>query len=325
MKKWTKFIFGIAVSVILLYFVFKKIDLRAVLQNLKEAKLGYIILSSILGIILLFIRSYRWKMFIPEYKNFDIFKFFESINIGLFFNNILPFRMGDIMQGYMLSRKTQIQKSLTFSTVLMERFIDLFPPIIFIIIGSFFIILPKQISIFFSIIMLFLLISGLTLLLKLKNFIINFFDKFSVEHNIFVRTKFIFKNFYSAIENFKDIKILLKILFLTFLLWSGYSIVMFLICESLGIKLPSLWAGFLIQAITSISVAIPSSPGYVGTWEFMGVLSLSIFKVEKVKALSFALLSHILGILPVVVFGVAFIIKEIAIIKNIKKEKIYEN
>ncbi len=325
MKKWLKFIFGILISVILLYFVFKKVEIILVLENLKKAKLIYIILCIILGFFLLFLRSYRWKTLITEYKFFDIFKFFESTVIGLFFNNVLPFRMGDFFQAYVLSRKTQIQKSLTFSTVLMERFIDLFPPIIFIIIGSFFIILPKQISILVSVIILVLLIFGFFLLLKLKNFIINFLDKASIKYIVATKLKNIFKNFYSAVENFKNFKLLFKVLFLTLLLWSGYSIGMFLICKSLNIELPSLWAGFLVQAITAISVAIPSSPGYIGSWEFMGMLSLTIFKIEKTKALSFALLSHILSMFPVVILGIIFIIKEITVIKGMKEEGYYEN
>ncbi|MFN3550491.1 MAG: lysylphosphatidylglycerol synthase transmembrane domain-containing protein [Endomicrobiia bacterium] len=325
MKKWLKFIFGILISAILLYFVFKKVEISLVVKNLKETKLSYIFLCIILGFLLLFIRSYRWKIFISEYKFFDIFKFFESTSIGLFFNNILPFRMGDFVQAYVLSRKTQIQKSLTFSTVLMERFIDLFPPIIFIIIGSFFIILPKQISIFFSVVVLVLLIFGFFLLLKLKNFIINFLERASLKYRIFTKIKNILKNFYSAVENFKNFKLLIKVLFLTLLLWSGYSIGMFLVCKSLNIDLPSLWAGFLIQAITAVSVAIPSSPGYIGSWEFMAMLSLTIFKVEKTKALSFALLSHILGMFPVIILGIFFIMKEITVIKGIKEESFYEN
>jgi len=48
----------------------------------------------------------------------------------------------------------------------------------------------------------------------------------------------------------------------------------------------------LIQAIIAMSVVIPSSPGYVGTWEFFSVVALSIFGINKTHALSFALIFH---------------------------------
>ncbi|MCX7716539.1 MAG: flippase-like domain-containing protein, partial [Endomicrobia bacterium] len=108
---------------------------------------------------------------------------------------------------------------------------------------------------------------------------------------------------------------------LTLLLWSGYSIGMFFICLSLRIFLPSLFASFLVQAITALSVIIPSSPGYIGTWEFMGTVALSIFNVEKTKGVSFGLLSHIVGVAPVVVLGMIYVIKEVGIINYIKESK----
>ncbi len=324
MNKFFRFIFGILISIVLLYLAFKKVDFNSILQNFYNVKISYLVISFLLGIFLLMLRSYRWRLFILEYKNFGLFKFFESTSIGLFFNNILPFRIGDFVQAYVISKKTSLPKSLTFSTVLMERFVDLFPPIIFIITGSFFIILPKQISILISSIILFGLIFALVIIIRLKVIILKILEKLGSRYKFFLKFKNLFENFYLAIENFKNTKLLIKIILLTLLLWSGYSIGMVLICESLDIKLPSLWAGFLIQAITSLSVAIPSSPGYIGSWEFMGTLSLSVFKIEKSKALSFALLSHLLSMLPVVILGSIFVIKEIALVRTIGKEDLNE-
>ncbi|MDW8055834.1 MAG: lysylphosphatidylglycerol synthase transmembrane domain-containing protein [Elusimicrobiota bacterium] len=324
MSKWFKFILGIAISIILLLLAFRKVDFGLILRNFSQVKIGYLISSVLLGMIILLLRSYRWKQFIEEYKNCKLINFFESINIGLFFNNILPFRMGDLVQAYMVSKKTGVPKSLSLSTVLMERFIDLFPPIISIIIGSFFIILPQQVSIILSVSVLFFLITGVIFIFKFRNLILHFLGKISSKQKFWLRVLSLFKNFYSAIDNFKNVKILMKVIILTLLLWTGYSTGMLLVCYSLNINLPSIWAGYLIQAITALSVVIPSSPGYVGSWEFMGSLALSIFNVEKDKALSFALLSHFVGMLPVLIFGLIFVIKEISLVKKVSKDSIYE-
>ncbi|MCS7151153.1 MAG: flippase-like domain-containing protein [Endomicrobia bacterium] len=324
MSKWFKFILGIAISIILLLLAFRKVDFGLILRNFSQVKIGYLISSVLLGMIILLLRSYRWKQFIEEYKNCKLINFFESINIGLFFNNILPFRMGDLVQAYMVSKKTGVPKSLSLSTVLMERFIDLFPPIISIIIGSFFIILPQQVSIILSVSVLFFLITGVIFIFKFRNLILHFLGKISSKQKFWLRILSLFKNFYSAIDNFKNVKILMKVIILTLLLWTGYSTGMLLVCYSLNINLPSIWAGYLIQAITALSVVIPSSPGYVGSWEFMGSLALSIFNVEKDKSLSFALLSHFVGMLPVLIFGLIFVIKEISLVKKVSKDSIYE-
>jgi uncharacterized protein (TIRG00374 family) len=322
MRKILNLFLGIVISCIMLYFVFRKINFGEVIHYISSARLLYLLLSIVLCIMLLVLRSYRWKTMLKEYKSVKLQKFFESTILGLFFNTVLPFRMGDLFQGYVLSKKTSLSKSLTFSTVLLERFIDLFPPIIFIIIGSFFIVLPKRISLGLSIIVLTILVLITVLILKYKKFIISKLVVYSEKNSFIKKIVNVLEKFFSAVESISNIYVLCKIIPLTLLLWIGYSISMVLICVSLDINLPSLWAGFLIQAITALSVTVPSSPGYVGSWEFMGTLSLLIFKVNKTKAVSFAVLSHIIGMLPVIILGIIFLIKEISMIKSFEIEKV---
>lgn len=319
-KKGLNILVGILISIFLLYIVFRKIPLAQVVNYIISAQKIYVIAALVLGLLLLLLRSYRWKLMVEEYKNFGILNFFESTVLGLFFNTVLPFRVGDIIQGVMISKKTNIAKSTTLATVVMERFVDLFPPIIFIIIGSFFITLPKEISIVLSIVVLSTLVLCLIFLRKVGPYVINWVENLKFTSGVIGKIVNFLKNFFLVVINMKMSTMLFKVMPLTLILWSGYSIGMFLICLALGIKLPSIFAGFLIQAITALSVTIPSSPGYVGTWEFMSIIALSIFKVDRTKSVSFGLLSHILGMIPVVVFGIVYVIKEANLIKNVTKE-----
>ncbi len=324
-KKTLGWLIGIIISIVMLYIVFKKVNISDVLKYIYNANIFYLLVNLILGILLLVLRSYRWKLLIKEYKSYPLIRFIEATSIGLFFNTFLPFRIGDLIQGVALSEKISLPKSLTLSSVFMERFIDMFPPVIFIIIGSFFIVLPKQISLVLSILILLVLVLGMFFLLKFRGYILLFFRRLANKGSSYLKLKNLIEKFFLAIGNFKDKKVLYKIIPLTFLLWSGYAYGMFLICLSLDINLPSVWAGYLIEAITSISVAIPSSPGYVGSWELMGSLAVSIFGVPKAKAVAFALVSHFLGMLPVTILGVMFLLKEMSLLEYLRKEDIQEN
>lgn len=322
MKKYINIIIGLLLSIFLLYLVFRKIDIKEVIKHITSAKLEFLLFCVVFGVFLLLLRSYRWRLFVRKHKELKLQNFFESTVLGLFFNVILPFRIGDLIQGFSLAKKTNLAKSLTFSSVLMERFIDLFPPIIFITVGSLFIVLPKEISVVFSIFVLLFLVLGLIFILKFKNFIVKIIENLSLKIKLFQRLNNIVQNFYLTVENFKDKFFLTKIILLTFFLWLGYSFIMWLTCFSLGIKLPSFYASLLVQAITSLSVAIPASPGYVGSWEFMGMLALSIFNVEKTKAVAFSILSHIISLLPIIILGLIFIVKETALINYLNNWKI---
>ncbi len=318
MSKWLKFFLGIIISIIFLFIIFRNVDFGSLFHIIKTVKLRYLIYVITINICCLYLRSFRWRMFIPEYRGFSIKNFFESTTVGLMFNVILPFRAGDFVQGYLLAKKIGLPKSLTFSTVLMERFIDFFPPIIFIIIGSFFVILPVEISLPLIILILICLTFGFVFLIKIKNVV---FQILNQERYTWVKkVSHVVKNFYSGIENFKDIKLLLKIVPLTLCLWLGYSWSMVLFCKALNIALPSFWAGILVQSVTALSVVIPSSPGYIGTWEFMAMLALKIFGVGKELSLAFALLTHFVGMVIIVVIGLYYFIKEFTLIKEISYE-----
>lgn len=320
-KKWLGFILGIVISICLLYVVFKKVNFYDVLKYIYTAKVEYAVVSIIIGILMLILRSYRWRLLVKEYKSYKLSNFFESTITGLFFNTLLPFRLGDLIQGISLSQKTTLPKSLTVSSVFMERFVDLFPPVLILIIGSFFIILPKEVSLVLSSVVLLVLVLGMVFVLKFKDYILTKLRKIATRFNFFIKLTNVIEKFFSAISNFGNFKMLCKIILLTFLLWTGYSIGMYFICLSLGITLPSIWASYVVQAVTALSVAVPSSPGYVGSWEFMGTVALSIFKIEKTKAVSFAVFSHILGMLPIIVLGIIFVFKHISLMEYLKKEE----
>ena len=45
--------------------------------------------------------------------------------IGYFANNILFFRVGELLRSYVLGKKQNISKSYVFGTVIFERFLDM--------------------------------------------------------------------------------------------------------------------------------------------------------------------------------------------------------
>jgi uncharacterized membrane protein YbhN (UPF0104 family) len=63
--------------------------------------------------------------------------------------------------------------------------------------------------------------------------------------------------------------------------------------RALDLDLPWSAAG-LVVAVTSLSMIIPSSPGYVGVFEQGVILSLGLFAVERETALAYALFVHAL-------------------------------
>jgi len=53
----------------------------------------------------------------------------------------------------------------------------------------------------------------------------------------------------------------------------------------------------------TISVVIPSTPGYVGTYHYLCQVALAMFAVPASEALSFAVVAHAISVMPVMLLG----------------------
>jgi len=88
-------------------------------------------------------------------------------------------------------------------------------------------------------------------------------------------------------------------------LWAGSILINYLVLMSLHIHATFLAATVLL-VILQAGVAVPSSPGKVGVFQYLAVLGLSLFGVAKAPALAFGVVLHLLIFLPVAVMAGIF-------------------
>jgi glycosyltransferase 2 family protein len=84
--------------------------------------------------------------------------------------------------------------------------------------------------------------------------------------------------------------------------WGMWAIAAFLIARSLGVDL-SFTEALFVTAVLNLGSAVPSSPGYVGTYEWLGVASLGLLDVDHEPALAFTILVHAAWYVPTTLFG----------------------
>ena len=80
------------------------------------------------------------------------------------------------------------------------------------------------------------------------------------------------------------------------------------VARAVGIELSVVEAIFL-TAVINLGVAIPSSPGFIGTYQWLGVTALSHFDVATEQALAFAILMHAVWYVPTTVVGGALLVR----------------
>jgi uncharacterized membrane protein YbhN (UPF0104 family) len=84
--------------------------------------------------------------------------------------------------------------------------------------------------------------------------------------------------------------------------WMTWAIAAGLVARSLELDL-SVADALFVAAVLNLGSAVPSSPGYVGTYEWLGVASLGLLDVPHEQALAFTILLHAAWYVPTTLAG----------------------
>jgi uncharacterized membrane protein YbhN (UPF0104 family) len=84
---------------------------------------------------------------------------------------------------------------------------------------------------------------------------------------------------------------------LTLAAWVLDATVFWVAARSLGLELAPLGA-MLVSAVAVLSTAVPTAPGYVGTYELAAVAAAGVAGITGESALALAVLVHVITLVP---------------------------
>ncbi len=319
-KRIIQFLIGITISVVFLVLALRGVQFREILEALKSARYSYVIYAILLTILALLARSIRWGFLLNQPKKLDLSNLFAATCVGLMSNNILPFRLGDFVQAYFLGRKEKIAKSFIFSTVMLERLFDLIMLLVFFGSASLLVTVSTKIKgIKFISGAAFIAIVGVILFLRYGKKTEGFFTRLVSRFSVRLASKVSgwIDSFISGFQVVRQGKALTKIIILSIFGWFINISILWMVFLAFGIDKP-FGVVTIVITIILISVMIPSSPGYIGTWEYFGVFALGLFNVEKSLALSCVLIHHMTQYLTILILGLFFLAKEGISLKEVE-------
>ena len=286
------------------------------------------ILAYFLGVCF---RTLRWQVLLSGIDEIKIRTLFPIVVIGCMANNILPFRLGELIRGYYLKNKKGIPTATALSTIFVERIMDGLA-LILILAGSsrsvpFDAIFSRLSQItkldetFLLVIFTFpfAILFGLLVAIALNGpRAMSIFSQLTSQlpRNLARSINHLTEDVVEGLYSLRNWKITCKALLLSLPIWILEAILFHSVLVSLGI-LPSnagLWHIFAsatsITAITNIGASIPSMPGGIGLFEMIARETLMVIEpasVSRSEAAAFAALTHLCLIVPVVLLGQLFL------------------
>lgn len=300
-------LFGVIVSVLMLVWLGYTYDWNELVEPLSRADYEYLLIIPLLIIPNYIARAFRWRSLIDKSETIGITNIFKALMTGYLFNNIIPARAGDIVRVYHLNKNEGKSKSHLFASLIAERLGDM---------------------LFLMCLLSLVLISypGLPTWLKNSGFVAGVvtLSAFIVLWIIYWKGKIVIPAIIarltflsdrianrlnemtgSALTGLKGLfhfNSLFYFTLLTVLLWVLEVITAYIVAEAFGLNLAFGNILFIIIVIT-IGTLIPSSPGFIGTYEFFGVQALQILGVSGGSALSFVIVLHAVNWLAASIIG----------------------
>ena len=294
---------GLAVSIISLSIILYIADIGKSIDEIKRADYRYVILAIGLTLLWLIVRAFAWRTLLREQASFN--QVFYTVNEGYLLNNILPFRLGEIGRAFILSRKTVLGFWEVFSSILIERILDLG-----IAVGLLLISLPYAVGadwalqgalgfgllVIIGFVLLYLLArnrhKAMALFNKLRSRWV-ILQKFGEERA---------NAFFDGLEVLKETRRSLQAIGWILLDWAIAVIQYYILLLAFFPNAKPLWAAFTL-GVAAIGIAAPSSPAGIGVFELLIIGALAAFSPDSAKAFSFATTAHIIQILVTGIFG----------------------
>jgi uncharacterized protein (TIRG00374 family) len=308
-----KIFIGIVSSAFFLALALRNVSFAELLKALAQVNYFFIIPSLILTFLIFCCRAIRWHYMLLPIKPVKISQLFNITVIGFMVNNILPVRIGELVRAYILGKREQLSKSLALATIIIERLLDGLTILSFLIPIVLLFSSPrwlKQAGLIFLILYL-----GIIVFLFLLNFfsqkLIQIFEKLVAPFSPWFAQRLgrMLLSFCEGLKIFKTKKQVFLICCFSCFIWGGYSLILMVFLYAFHINAP-FYAPFLLLVIIATGVAIPSSPGFIGTLQFFCVIGLALFGVPKSESLGFSIVFHASQYIPITLLGFFFMWKE---------------
>jgi uncharacterized protein (TIRG00374 family) len=294
-------VIAFALAAMLLYFSLRGIEWRGVWELALAAQPEYLAIACAVCTSGLFFRAVRWRILLAAQRPVTMKDAFWATCAGYFGNNFLPARAGELIRTYMIHARSGMSNAYVLTTALSERVADAITLVAITAVS--FLLLPQQSGWLAHAWKPFAVLAagGIVALAFVPR--LGFAGHWLIGRS-FPSEKLhaVLDHVISGIRVFHDPRRLLGFGAMTVSIWSNDAVFTMVAARAVHLTISAPMA-FLLIAGLGLSSALPSTPGYVGIYQFVAVSVLVPFGISRTNAIGFILLVQAVQYLVVGVWG----------------------
>ena len=304
-KHFFKQVLGYLIAFLCLVWVFHNIHFGHFLQSTKTIAWAWVPLAVFFDILSYYMQGVRWQMLLRPLGSLSSVRTTQAIYVGLFTNEIVPLRVGELVRLFLVSRWLSVKFESVIPSLIVERFFDGVWLALAIGTVAIFVTLPREIlgaeEILGGVVVLVTALFIYLVFRKEKSLtedkskigyrwgplrmLSSFFELFARGIQSIGTSRFFFISFVVSV---------FIIVFQIISLW------LMMVAYDLHL---SIWAGAVVLLILHLGTAIPNAPSNVGTYQFFTVVGLTFFGVDKTLAASFSVVAFLVLTIPLWAIG----------------------
>lgn len=300
-----RILLSLAITGIALWFALRGVDFSEVAGAMARADLPLMLGLSIPAYLAtLWGRALRWRHLTEAVSPMSNGVMFRAVAVGFMANNIFPFRMGELIRAWFLSRETGTSGAAILGTVIVERILDAVVVItlmaIFVGAGG-----ARAAGLDPAAVMAPLLVIALVpltfvvLLLVSPERVVTLVRALGrvLPAGLVDRLAAMTEQMAEGLASLRSGRRLFWVAFHSVVVWGIYSVIPFwaalaAIDLDLGSSQTYWMAAYTLLTWIALAVSLPSAPGFFGPYHAACWVALAPFGVEKEPAIALGTLAH---------------------------------
>ncbi|MCI0816581.1 MAG: flippase-like domain-containing protein, partial [Chloroflexi bacterium] len=317
---------GAAVTALFVALAFVRLDIGETWSVAARANYAYLVPAVAVYAVSLYLRSFRWRYLLRPFAEVHSWRLYPVVLVGYMANNLLPVRLGELVRSYYLSVREPVRGSTALATVLVERVFDGLTLLFFLAVAALFLPigglagrvgetggLPLWAV---AALLVTPFVAALGMIAGMA--VIPGWFKARLQpitdllpSRLGTRVEGLAERFVAGFEGLHRPGRLAAVFVRSVPIWLAESIMYYIVAigfglqDQLGGPVPMAAAILAVTAASNLATALPSSPGSLGPFEALAVLSLVFLGVDGETALAYAIVLHLALLLPVIVAGSA--------------------
>jgi glycosyltransferase 2 family protein len=308
---------GVPASAAFLWFAVRGLDPGRVWTNLGNANPLWVAAAVGCMALVYVVQAERWRRIARHTGSAPRRHFLALVISSVAVNNVIPGRPGELLRGYWLGRVTRVPAARALSTVIVDRAADLLALLALLAASFPFVDHPTWVR------QLFFATVGLGVLLAAGLGAAWWYAEVSTRGRAREqaglersRLRRQISGLVRGVAASVSLRDLVPAGLLSIAAWLIWALGVASVAASLGIDLSPLeWV--FITAVMNLGVAIPSSPGFVGTYQWLAVAALGLFAVGRDEAFAFSVVMQAVWFVPTTLAGILIALRAGASLRNL--------